>query len=64
MLLGQTPEAILRRVQVWIMEFHRGAKPLVERFKALGYEVEYEEYPDGLGMLRAWLPGARLPWSG
>lgn len=63
-ILAQTPETILRKVRVWIMEFHyKGSTPLVERFKALGYEVEYEEYPDGLGMLRAWLPGAPLPWN-
>lgn len=63
-ILGQTAEAILRRVQMWIMEFHRGAKPLMEGFKSVGYEVEYEEYPDRLGMLLACLSGAPLPWSG
>lgn len=62
-ILERTSETILRRVRVWVMEFHRGAAPLVCRFRTLGYEVEYEERPDGLGMLRAWLPGAFLPWS-
>ncbi|MCS6790924.1 MAG: hypothetical protein NZ580_08105, partial [Bacteroidia bacterium] len=52
----------LRRVKVWIMEFHDGAERIVRRLQALKYEVEYEERPDKIGMLKAWLPGATLPW--
>ncbi|MCX7606326.1 MAG: FkbM family methyltransferase [Bacteroidia bacterium] len=57
-----TPEATLKRVHVWIMEFHAGAEPLVSRFRQMGYEVFFEERPDRMGTLRAWKPGARIPW--
>lgn len=62
-LLLHTPPEILRRVKVWIIEFHRGAAPLVEKLRALGYEVAWEERSDKVGMLRAWQPGAKVPWD-
>lgn len=62
-ILLHTPPEILKRVKVWVVEFHKGAGLLVEKFREMGYEVAWEERPDKVGMLRAWQPGAKLPWD-
>lgn len=62
-IFSSTPDAILRRVRVWIMEVHGEATPIVERLHALGYKVQYGEKGSLPGLLRAWQPGARLPWT-
>lgn len=61
-LFGTTPEEILSRVQVWIMEVHGPAEGIAQRLRALGYEVEVDPYWRHVNYLRAWKPGARLPW--
>lgn len=60
-LLAGASDDELRRVKVWVMEFHRGATPILERLKPLGYQIDYEEWPDGTGFLIARLPGAQVP---
>lgn len=61
-IFSSASDESLRRVKVWIMEFHDGAERIVRRLRALKYQIEYEERPDKMGMLKAWLPGAILPW--
>ncbi|MDW8236502.1 MAG: FkbM family methyltransferase, partial [Bacteroidia bacterium] len=61
-IFSSASDESLRRVKVWIMEFHDGSERILRRLQALKYEVEYEEQPDKIGMLKAWLPGATLPW--
>ncbi|MCS7153329.1 MAG: FkbM family methyltransferase [Bacteroidia bacterium] len=62
-ILESTPDEILQRIKVWVMEFHQKADPIARKLQSLGYEVVYKYKPDGLGFLRAWLPGAKLPWK-
>lgn len=62
-ILESTSDEILRRIKVWVMEFHQKADPIAKKLQTLGYEVTYKYKPDGLGFLRAWLPGAKLPWK-
>lgn len=62
-IFAATADTILRQVRVWIMEVHGEANPIVERLRALGFTVQYREKKDLPGLLRAWQPGARLPWS-
>lgn len=55
-IFSTTPDSVLRRVKRWVMEFHGGGEPIAQRLRGLGYEVEYQERPDKMGNLRAWLP--------
>lgn len=61
-IFSSASDEALRRVKVWIMEFHDRAERVLRRLQPLGYQIEYHERPDRIGTLRAWLPGATLPW--
>ncbi len=62
-LFAATPDALLRRVRVWIVEVHGPVETIANRLKGLGYEVRYELYWREAYNLWAWLPGVKLPWS-
>ena len=58
-----TSEADLRRVKVWIMEVHGDGRKIAERLRSIGYEVFYDAgYGVGTQHLKAFLPGAKVPW--
>lgn len=60
-LLETTSDTDLQRVDVWIMEFHQGGARIKNRLSQLGYIVEWEERPDGVGTLRARKPECAFP---
>lgn len=60
-IFASTPDEVLRRVRVWIMEVHGKVQPILERLRGLGYSVTYVTSPQHPGILRAHLPGARMP---
>ena len=61
-IFASTPAELLCRVKVWIMEVHGSPERIVERLQPLGYQVEVDPYWRHVCYLRAWRPGARVPW--
>lgn len=61
-IFSSTSDEILRRVKVWIIEFHDGVEGILRHLRRLGYQVEYYERPNGSGLVWAWFAGAALPW--
>ncbi len=50
----KAPEATLRAIPLWHIEYHAAPKPLENRFRALGFQTRRYLHRFGLGYLWAW----------